>query len=62
MQTTALNEKHGKQKTLSLKSLLALNPKECSFADLNRTIMRTATESSNSVIDIPSKPLNTDMG
>lgn len=45
LQTTALNDKHGKQKTLSLKSLLALNPKQSSFADLNRTIMITAAES-----------------
>jgi hypothetical protein len=39
LQTKFLNEKHGKQKTLSLASLRALNPIECTFSWLGQTII-----------------------
>ncbi len=38
LQTKILNEQHKAQKQLSLRSLISLNPIECSFADLNEII------------------------
>lgn len=38
LQTKKLNENHGMQKTISISSLLALNPEKCSFSELHKTI------------------------
>ncbi|HIP07859.1 MAG TPA: hypothetical protein EYG66_08375, partial [Mariprofundaceae bacterium] len=38
LSTNSLNEKVGNQKTITLSSLLKLNPKKCSFGEINNAI------------------------